>query len=429
MKRHLLLSVCAFAALAMACDHASAGPNAGGTLIVHGDAGVVYTNDIDDYTGASPLPGGCSTAETNYPADEHFVWWVKAVFPESTSPRLLGVTFGVDYDAAAIVLEGYGASGDFELADPNWPEPQSGTAVTFQNTQTAWLVDLYWFAGYNYSGYGTDVSFDLAPNPSQGAYFADDDVPSTLDPIEELGSLGFGANPGYLPCPTEFPTTGACCFPDLFCSMLTEDECNAEGGTYQGNNVPCDPNPCEGDPPTGACCSDGGSCSFQTQEDCEDASSHYLGDGAPCSPDPCPKPGACCFGEDCVFMGQFDCEDEGGVPQGSESSCDPNPCSAPTGACCYPDGSCRFLNEADCDLSQGTYQGDDTSCDPNPCPPPPTGACCSEDGTCEVLSLVDCESASGQYLGDDVACEPNPCVITPIEERSWGQIKNGYRPQ
>lgn len=54
MKRHLLLSVCAFAALAMACDHASAGPNAGGTLIVHGDAGVVYTNDIDDYTGASP---------------------------------------------------------------------------------------------------------------------------------------------------------------------------------------------------------------------------------------------------------------------------------------------------------------------------------------------------------------------------------------
>ena len=284
MKRHLLLSVCAFAALAMACDHASAGPNAGGTLIVHGDAGVVYTNDIDDYTGASPLPGGCSTAETNYPADEHFVWWVKAVFPESTSPRLLGVTFGVDYDAAAIVLEGYGASGDFELADPNWPEPQSGTAVTFQNTQTAWLVDLYWFAGYNYSGYGTDVSFDLAPNPSQGAYFADDDVPSNLDPVADFGSFGFGMD-GYLPCPLG-SEPGGCCFADGSCNVLSREECAGQGGEYVGDGTVCDPNPCS-QPSLGACCIEDESCVVLSETDCNATGGVYQGDDTSCDPNPC----------------------------------------------------------------------------------------------------------------------------------------------
>ena len=39
------------------------------------------------------------------------------------------------------------------------------------------------------------------------------------------------------------PDTGACCI-DGECSLLTETECIAAGGSYQGDNVPCDPNPC-----------------------------------------------------------------------------------------------------------------------------------------------------------------------------------------
>ncbi|MEZ4649923.1 MAG: hypothetical protein R3E97_14260 [Candidatus Eisenbacteria bacterium] len=536
--------------LGLAANVASAGPNAGGTLIVHGDPSVVYTVDIDNYCGFAPLAGGCESALTNYPADETFVWWVKAAFPEGAAPRLAGVVFGVNYDEAAITVLGFGPCGDFELADGSWPAPGSGTAITFQNAQTSQLVDLYWFAGYNYSYYGADVSFDLIANPSQGAKFADDSVPSILDDIAGLGMLGFGNNPGSLPCPAagaregaccfedgscqiltaddcglaagtyqgddtvcdpnpcpQPPATGACCFEDGSCQVLTADDCGLAGGsyfgddtvcdpnpcpqppvfgaccfedgscavtteadcqgTYQGDDTVCDPNPCPAPPTTGACCSDAGSCSIQTEEDCLNAGSEYLGDGEPCSPDPCLKPGACCFDEVCEFMSPYDCEDMNGAFQGEETSCDPNPCVPASGACCFPEGICEFLNEVDCDAAmgdyqgdgsvcdpnpcpqppvgaccfedgscmvvkqadcQGTYQGDDSVCDPNPCPQPPaTGACCFEDGSCQVLTADECDAAGGVYQADDMPCDPNPCPVVPVQERSWGEIKNTYR--
>jgi hypothetical protein len=37
---------------------------------------------------------------------------------------------------------------------------------------------------------------------------------------------------------------GACCFEDGQCASLRWDECWMCGGNYQGNDVPCDPNPC-----------------------------------------------------------------------------------------------------------------------------------------------------------------------------------------
>lgn len=36
---------------------------------------------------------------------------------------------------------------------------------------------------------------------------------------------------------------GACCFGSE-CFTLSEDGCNAAGGTYQGDGTDCDPNPC-----------------------------------------------------------------------------------------------------------------------------------------------------------------------------------------
>jgi spore coat protein A len=38
--------------------------------------------------------------------------------------------------------------------------------------------------------------------------------------------------------------TGACCLPDDECTVLTAEQCASVGGTYQGNNVPCSPDPC-----------------------------------------------------------------------------------------------------------------------------------------------------------------------------------------
>src|ERR1044071_8536522 len=43
------------------------------------------------------------------------------------------------------------------------------------------------------------------------------------------------------------PATGACCI-GTDCSITTEADCIASGGTYQGDNTTCVPNPC------GECC-------------------------------------------------------------------------------------------------------------------------------------------------------------------------------
>ncbi|MEZ4650727.1 MAG: hypothetical protein R3E97_18485 [Candidatus Eisenbacteria bacterium] len=77
---------------------------------------------------------------------------------------------------------------------------------------------------------------------------------------------------------------GACCLVDGSCSILTETECTESGGTYQGQGVLCDPNPCPQPAATGACCFDDGSCAVTTEADCGGA---YLGDGTVCDPNPC----------------------------------------------------------------------------------------------------------------------------------------------
>jgi spore coat protein A len=40
--------------------------------------------------------------------------------------------------------------------------------------------------------------------------------------------------------------TGACCLPTDECTVATQLECVAQGGTYQGDDVPCTPDPCAG---------------------------------------------------------------------------------------------------------------------------------------------------------------------------------------
>lgn len=37
---------------------------------------------------------------------------------------------------------------------------------------------------------------------------------------------------------------GACCYPDGTCLIKTSAECTNEGGIYQGDKIPCSPNPC-----------------------------------------------------------------------------------------------------------------------------------------------------------------------------------------
>lgn len=81
-------------------------------------------------------------------------------------------------------------------------------------------------------------------------------------------------------------TTGACCFPDDTCEVLTEADCIAGGGEFRGAGTDCDiPGIC--DPIVGACCLPEFGCNELTEADCLALDGEYLGDLVPCGPEVC----------------------------------------------------------------------------------------------------------------------------------------------
>lgn len=173
------------------------GPNAGGVLILHAPVGVVETqcsfSGLDD----------CNSANVRVEGSDLVPVFLLAAFPSESSPRLAGVALGIDYDPEKVLLAEWGACGDFELHQDEWPAPNTGIAVTWfdGNTQTDHLVEILWFAAY---GIGDPGTLDARGHPNGGGAFADDDIPANLDPIADYGKLGFGMD-GYLPCPDATP--------------------------------------------------------------------------------------------------------------------------------------------------------------------------------------------------------------------------------
>ncbi|MCA9755832.1 MAG: hypothetical protein KDA27_08535 [Candidatus Eisenbacteria bacterium] len=378
----------------------SGGANEGGTLILHAATGTVYTVD-GVYCGLSGL-ADCADAEVRVDQAEPVVAHVLASFFPGTEPRMAGVVFGIDYDPNIVVLT-FGACGEFELAQNDWPAAGSGTAVTWAETQTDDLVEVYWLAAYTEDGQSGRL--ELGAHPTQGAFFADDSVPGILDPIAGFGALGFYTN-GTVACPA---SPGACCFEDGSCELLPQGPCETQNGTWLPD-VTCDPNPCP-QPPYGACCFESGTCQFTLEGTCDSAGGTWLSDTS-CDPNPCPQPpiGACCWDDGaCVPMTSGGCDQVGGTYQGDGTSCDPNPCPQPLGACCFPSGECQFLTASDCGGAGGHYQGMDTLCDPNPCVATTEGACCLTLGTCELLLEAVCDTQGGTFQGVGALCVPNPC--------------------
>ena len=80
-------------------------------------------------------------------------------------------------------------------------------------------------------------------------------------------------------------TPGACCHTDDTCTQEVFAGCNAIGGTFQGVNTPCSPNPCI--EPPGACCFEDDTCSQEVPEDCNLMGGTFQGFNLPCSPNPC----------------------------------------------------------------------------------------------------------------------------------------------
>ena len=83
--------------------------------------------------------------------------------------------------------------------------------------------------------------------------------------------------------------SGACCLGET-CTVTGPASCDAQGGVYAGEGVPCDPSLCL----TGACCFGDASCQVSSADDCATAGGTYLGGSTVCDPNPCSLPGDAC---------------------------------------------------------------------------------------------------------------------------------------
>ena len=213
VRNLLLASVCA-----VPLSMAWAGPNEDGLLVFHTDDDIVYTSDgVETY--GSPIFPLCTSEECPLPPEDpcwadildaiqpwssrgDFVatFWLIAIFPPDACPRVSGASFGVwQTEDREVTFVDLGPCGDFELPYDDWPQNNSGTAVTFLVPQQARAIRLYWFAAYSYYG-PTEIGLTAFPG-EQSPLFADDSVPSVLDPVprSHRGRFGLNGATGYVP--------------------------------------------------------------------------------------------------------------------------------------------------------------------------------------------------------------------------------------
>jgi hypothetical protein len=341
--------------------------------------GADYCGPLFDEPATCELAGTRSDKASEDPA----VVWILASFRPEASPGVTVVYFGIEHDLGGggfMQWDFCGPGGSIEIPDDDWPVTGLGNSVAFGSPIVGeTLIPVYWFAITGDPG----SSFGTTANPVGGyAAFVDDGSPPMLDYIANFGSMRWGAD-GANSCSAAVPL-GACCMDDGSCLILDMLACEEYGGAFQGDGVPCDPNPC-----------------------------------------PAPS-GGCCFGDGhCEIMPVSDCVRFDGYFQGENAPCDPNPCTQPPQACCFSWGDCTFVPEDICRLQGGNPQGPGTTCDQISCRAPQLGACCLPDGPCRVLAESQCLAEGGVFY-EGVPCDPIPCQ-TPTENTSWGKIRASFR--
>ena len=263
----------------------------------------------------------------------------------------------------------------------------------------------------DYYGRSLNLSWDGSNSSS---------LSSWLDPIgsgtQTLDTLvpGGGGDP-----------SGACCI-GTSCTYGTEADCNASGGSYQGDYVSCTSYPCGG-APEGACCV-GETCSTMTQAACGSSGGSYQGDNTTCGANTCDN-GGCevgyspdCMGtcfEDSVYtdwVGDTYCDDGAYIPSDygyggpvgvaiylncAAFDCDGGDCpdceggGDPTGACCFGT-DCFETTQTECTSNGGEWAGDNTTCGANTCGSPSTcDADVNGDGNVDVSDILALVGAWG----------------------------------
>lgn len=240
MMKTILTAVAVFSLLAKA---ALAGPNAGGTILVHNPQ-LTYPGPGQGFSacGMGTPPASCESANTRIDDgdNQYVVWKVYAAFVPCTSPRLKAMEFGITYDPSVVLVDRGNCLGDpngghQELPGPGWPSSGSSDVLIWQYTQTTTLVEAYWFAGYTENG--EPGEFRLTAS-QYGGMFADDSNPPQNDAIAGYGALGFN-EPGSAVCPPS-ASLGACCIGPT-CTIACESDCEGHGGNYLGEGTTCDP--------------------------------------------------------------------------------------------------------------------------------------------------------------------------------------------
>ncbi|MCP3904139.1 MAG: DUF11 domain-containing protein [Planctomycetes bacterium] len=211
------------------------------------------------------------------------------------------------------------------------------------------------------------------------------------------------------------PATGACCLAAGGCTEgLTQANCEAGGGIYRGDDVPCD-SIC--DTPASACCLADGSCNALSGANCL-AAGGTLQPGVSCGQAACPQPpstGACCMTEVCDVVAREECLTTNGVFIGVGTNCSPSACDFGTNsaACCLDGGGCEVLLPSSCLAMSGTPQDLGTSCSAPICPATTTGACCLAGADCQEISVLECNTMGGLYQGNGLLCVDVTCPAVP----------------
>jgi hypothetical protein len=245
------------------------------------------------------------------------------------------------------------------------------------------------FGGSGYSQGGIDHIGNVTLHISSPLGCCVTPIIDVYNPYYVFSQLGagsaymiFSTNPGSCYNDDGGGGQGACCFADCSCQILTESECVAAGGVWNGEGSDC--SSCPDCPPFEACCFPDGSCVDALTGNCP----------------------------------------AGSVPQGAGTSCATVICPAPTGGCCFPDFSCVILTSSECAAVGGMYLGDGTDC--SLCDEGVFEACCFPDGSCVVGPFGECPAGSTPQ-GANTRCEDVLCSTTPVESRSWGEVKGLFR--
>ncbi len=167
-----------------------------------------------------------------------------------------------------------------------WAAP-GGDFVSTASATTA-LTSTYTTYTFTSSAMAADVQ-GWVTNPATNFGWmlrGDESVPHTARRFESSETNTAAQRPMLTVVYTVGGPSGACCVAGAACSVVSPTQCSTLGGTYQGNNTTCSPDPCP--PATGACCLNNGSCLVVSAAQCSAQGGTYQGDYTACGVVTCP---------------------------------------------------------------------------------------------------------------------------------------------